>query len=132
MFYPLCIIYIFSAALVATDMAGYILLVGKNSLWNNNNLFFTLSAIQMVGAETSLQYCMSVVLSLFSGCCKFMAQSILVHITHIYCSFYLSKFQKIYPCWFVWNHNIHVVIFPSILAITFLGQSTYFILTGRF
>ena len=39
LFYPLCTIYLFSVALVTTDMAGYILVVGKNSLRNNNNLF---------------------------------------------------------------------------------------------
>ena len=86
----------------------------------------------MVGAETSLRYRMAVVSSLFSGGCDFMAQSILVRITYVYYSFSLSKSQKIYRCWIVWNHNIRVVIFPSILAIAYLGQSTYFILTGWF
>ena len=39
-------------------------------------------------------------------------------------SIYLN-FQKIYRCWIVWDHNIHVVIVPSILAFAFLRLSSY-------
>ena len=33
--------------------------------------------------------------------------------------------QKIYRCWIVWGQNIHVVIIPSLLAIVYLGRSSY-------
>ena len=38
-------------------------------------------------------------------------------------SLYLSKSSKIYRCWIVWGRNTRVVIVPSFLTITFLGQS---------
>ncbi|KAF8817017.1 hypothetical protein BYT27DRAFT_7247887 [Phlegmacium glaucopus] len=44
------------------------------------------------------------------GCCDFIAQSILI-----------------YRCWIVWGCNIRVVILPSILAVAYLGRSTYLI-----
>lgn len=40
--------------------------------------------------------------------------------------FLLMQAVKIYRCWIVWGCNIHVVIIPSILAFTFLGQSMLF------
>ena len=36
-----------------------------------------------------------------------------------------TKSSKIYRCWIIWNKNICVAILPSILAITYLGQTIY-------
>ena len=61
------------------------------------------------------------------ACCDFIVQLILVCTigdAHDY-SMYLLKYSKIYRCWIVWGHNIHVVIVPSILACAMLGLSAY-------
>ena len=68
-------------------------------------------------------------------CCDFTSQCILVRINHSSCnyhSFYSPKFSKIYRCWIVWGQNIYIVIIPSFLAITLLGQSIYPHLMSRF
>ena len=71
-------------------------------------------------------YQVSLVQGTINGCSDFIAQSILVHINHCtYHPFYSPKFSKIYRCWIVWGKNIRVVIIPSFLAISFLGQSKY-------
>jgi hypothetical protein len=64
--------------------------------------------------------------SIISGCCDFIAQSILVRINYTYHLLCSSKFSKIYRCWIVWNCSIRIVAIPSILALSFLGQSNYF------
>ena len=46
--------------------------------------------------------------------------------------FFSPKSSKIYRCWIVWGKNIRVVIIPSFLAITYLGQSSYLHLISRF
>jgi len=82
LFYSLCTLYILSVTLFATDLAkGIIANIGIDPLYPSVVLSSTLS-----------------------GCCDFMAQSILI-----------------YRCWIVWNRNISVVIVPSILAVTFLA-----------
>ena len=66
------------------------------------------------------------------GCCDFLAQCILVRVNHCICHpFYWPKYSKIYRCWIVWGKNIRVAIIPSILAITYLGQSSYLHLISR-
>ena len=61
------------------------------------------------------------------ACCDFIAQTILVCAAgDVYYSVSSYKFSKIYRCWIVWDHNIHVVIVPSILAFAFLRLSSYF------
>ena len=50
----------------------------------------------------------------------------------IYHLFYSPKFSKIYRCWIVWGKNIRIVIIPSFLAITLLGQSIHLHLIRRF
>ena len=70
-----------------------------------------------------------------NACCDFTAQCIIVRINHssyIYHLFYLPKSSKIYRCWIVWGKNIRVVIIPSFLAITLLGQSIYLYLIIQF
>ena len=48
-----------------------------------------------------------------------------------YHPFYSPKSSKIYRCWIVWGQVIGVVIVPSFLAITFLGQSIDFHMISR-
>ena len=51
----------------------------------------------------------------------------------IICFIHLAwKSSKIYRCWIVWGKNIWVVIVPSFLAITYMGQSIYLHLISRF
>ena len=62
-----------------------------------------------------------------NGCCDFISQCTLVRINHSYLSsiFYSPKSSQIYRCWIVWGKNIRVVIVPSFLAITYIGQWIY-------
>jgi hypothetical protein len=72
----------------------------------------------------SFQFTTTIIQATASGCCDFLAQCILVRINYCtYHLFYSPKSLKIYRCWIVWGQNIYVVIFPSILAIGYLGQS---------
>ena len=78
---------------------------------------------------------MTIVQYTVNACCDFTSQFIIVRINHstlIYHSFYSPKSSKIYRCWIVWGQKICVVIIPSFLAITHLGQSTYLHLISRF
>jgi hypothetical protein len=68
--------------------------------------------------------------SIASGCCDFLAQCILVRINYLVhfttgIRFIHLNLRKIYRCWIVWGQNIHVVIIPSLLAIPYLGRSSY-------
>ena len=54
------------------------------------------------------------------------------HSSCIHHLFYSPKSSKIHRCWIVWGKNIHIVIIPSFLAITLLGQSIYHNLISRF
>ena len=64
-----------------------------------------------------------------AGCCDFLAQCILVCINLCtYNPFYSLKSSKIYRCWIVWGQNIRVIIIPLLLAVAYLGQSTYLLL----
>ena len=67
------------------------------------------------------------------GFCDLIARCTLVRINHCtYHPIYSLKSSKIYRCWIVWGKNIGVVIVPSLLAITFIGQSIYLHLISRF
>ena len=54
------------------------------------------------------------------------------HSIYIYYLFYSLKSSKIYRCWIVWGKKNRIVIVPSFLAITLLGQSIYLHLISRF
>jgi len=82
-FYSLCTLYILSIVLIASELTFSHLPPAQDATWNYN--FYVIEVV-------------------ISGCCDFIAQSILI-----------------YRCWIVWNRNIHVVIIPSILAFIFLG-----------
>ena len=68
----------------------------------------------------------TIIQTIASGCCDFLAQFILVRINHfvpasVIC-FIDVNIQKIYRCWIVWGKDIRVAIIPSILAVAYLGQ----------
>ena len=74
----------------------------------------------------SMIFRVSIVATTVNGCCDFIAQCTLVRINHFtYHPFYSPKSSKIYRCWIVWGKNIRVVIVPTFLAITYIGQSIY-------
>ena len=54
------------------------------------------------------------------------------HSTKKRLSLYSPKSSKIYRCWIVWDKNTLVVIIPSFLTITYIGQSIYVHLISRF
>ena len=70
---------------------------------------------------------LDIVQTTLNGCSDFVAQCIIVRIPNhcTYHPFYSLKSLKVYRCWIVWDKNIFVVIFPSFLAITYIGQSIY-------
>jgi hypothetical protein len=83
------------------------------------------NSLSLIDAE-SLQSNLEIIQITATGCCDFLAQCILVRINNSSCPYhplYSPKSSKIYRCWIVWGQNIHVVIVPSIVAITYLGQS---------
>ena len=95
-------------------------------------LLSTPSPQLQVDLAQSILFRVAVVETAVSGCCDFIAQCILVRINHLTHSFYSPKSSKIYRCWIVWRKNIPVIIIPSFLAITYIGQSIYFHLISRF
>ena len=135
-FYALCILYILSTVNFVADFANLVLdEVSNNSICNLKNLVF-LSVVQFdfiftITSTIDIGYVQIIV----SGCCDFIAQSIIVRTNHCtyrrFCSPNLNS-AKTYRCWIVWGHNIRVVIIPSFLAIAYLGQSIYFHLISRF
>ena len=79
--------------------------------------------VQLQDDSQSLLIRVSFVEITVNGCSDFIAQCTLVRINH--CThhlFYSPKYSKIYRCWIVWGKNIRVVIIPSFLAITYIGQ----------
>ncbi|KAF8814943.1 hypothetical protein BYT27DRAFT_7334193 [Phlegmacium glaucopus] len=81
-FYALCALYMLSVVNVVVDITDLI-------IFSNPTVFLHISFVQ----------------GIVSGCCDFIAQSILI-----------------YRCWIVWGCNIRVVILPSILAFVFLAM----------
>jgi hypothetical protein len=91
------------------------------------------NALVLLNDTESLQFTLLIIQNTASGCCDFLAQCILVRINHCpYHPLYSPKSSKIYRCWIVWGQNIRVVIVPSIMAITYLGQSINSYLISRF
>ena len=90
-------------------------------------------SLQLQIDTLSRLYRLSFVAGAVAGICDIIAQFILVRINIVH-PFYSPKSPawKIYRCWIVWGNNIYVVIVPSFLAISYLGQSTYLHLINRF
>ena len=77
-FYSHCTLYVLSTALAASDVASQLINVRINSVPSNDNLL--LSIVQSLGTY----YGVYITASVLSGCCDFIAQSILVRINHAY------------------------------------------------
>ena len=128
-FYALCVLYILSTVNVVLDLANFIIqLVSNNPICKN--IIFSNSVMQKNFGLESIY--IGILQTTVNGCCDFLAQCILVrtlnHCTH---HDHSPKSSKIYRCWIVWGQIISVVIVPSFLAITYLGQSIDFHLIGR-
>jgi hypothetical protein len=79
----------------------------------------------------------SIIQTIATGLCDFIAQCIMVRINHYTYhpfSYSPSKSSKIYRCWILWGRNIRVVMIPLFLAIAYLGQSirVYLYLISQF
>ena len=126
--YALCLLYFLSTVNFVADIVQLVHNVSSNSICKNIIFLLVVQSYYIgstIGLQTALQS-ISYVQSIASGCCDFIAQCIIVCINRCsYHPFYSPKSAKIYRCWIVWGHNIHVVIIPSFLAITYLGQSIY-------
>ena len=142
-FYALCLLYLLSTATVVSDLVNNL---SDSDVSNNSickNIIYLLVMLMRLNTlpvqlqidSQSMLYCVEIVQTTVNGCCDLIAQCTLVRI--IYCTyhwhlFYSPKFSKIYRCWIVWGKNIRVVIIPSFLAITYIGQSIYLRLISRF
>ena len=129
-FYALSLLYILSTATIVSDLLSYIIGVSNNSI--SKNIIF-LSVMQLYINDTTLPvqlqldlqsmlFRVTIVQTTLNGCCDFIAQCTLVCINHCTHVFYSPKSSKIYRCWIVWGKNTRVVIIPSFLAITYIGQ----------
>ena len=105
--------YIFhvSTALAASDIASQLINVRKNSVPNNYNLLLSVVEQNVPGYRP---------LYLSAG----ITSILLLNLSYKPCLSFVhsSKFSKIYRCWIAWNRSIRVIIIPSILAFTYLGQ----------
>ena len=130
-FYALCLLYILSTATVVSDLLAIIDSdVSNNSICKNNIYLLVMLMplytllVQLHIDLQSILFGVAIVQITLSGCCDLIAQCTLVCINHYtYHLFYSpSNSSKICRCWIVWGKNIRVVIFPSFLAITYIGQ----------
>ena len=114
-----------------------------NDSISKNNIFLLVMQLRLITSSSQSvpsQFPIAVLIRIYivqaivNGCCDFIAQCTLVCINHCayHPPFYSPKTSKIYRCWIVWGKNIRVVIVPSLLAITYLGQSTYLHLISWF
>jgi hypothetical protein len=115
-------------ATIAIDLRASILDVSDNSesickiIIMMQMLIGALSP-QFQNGSQSMLFRITIVQEVANGSCDFIAQCILVRINHrAYHSFYSPKSSKIFRCWIVWGKDIRVVIIPSFLAISFIGQ----------
>ena len=123
-FYVLCLLYVLSMASFVCDILQNILEVSNNSICKIiiMQMLIALST-QLQNDSQSLIYHIAIVQIVANGSCDLIAQCILVRINHwTYHPFCSSKSSKIFRCWIVWGKDIRVVIIPSILAITYIGQ----------
>ena len=135
-FYILSILYVLCAVTVVCDLLALTFAVSNKFICKN--IIFIISSSQLrdiyplsLQLQIDLQaifYRIMVTQETVDACCDFTAQCIIVRINYsssIYHLFYSPKSSKIYRCWIVWGKNIRVVIIPSFLAITLLGQPIY-------
>ena len=141
-FYALCLLHVLSTATIISDLLSIILqleyvknggTVSNNSICKNiifkplvqeSSEGLAATSYLMPGDQTIFP--LAILQTLASGACDFIAQCIMVRISH--CTYLNHRFcsprsSKIYRCWMVWGQNILVVIIPSLLAITYIGLS---------
>ena len=134
-FYILCLLYVLCVATVVCDLLSFTFAVSNNFICKNIisssvtqfRIVYPLSRQVQIDLQPILKR-IPVAQGTVNACCDFTAQCIIVRINHsssIYLLFYSPKTLKIYRCWIVWGKKIRVVIIPSFLAITLLGQSIY-------
>jgi hypothetical protein len=126
-FYVLCLLYALSMATVVFDVLNFVLMeVSNNSICKIIILQMRIGALspQIQNDSPSIIFPINIVQSVANGSCDFISQCILVRINHCttYHLFYSPKSSKIFRCWIVWGKDIRVVVFPSFLAITYIGQ----------
>ena len=129
-FYALWLLYVLSTATVASDLLDFVIEVSNNS-FSKYIIFLSVMQsristlpVQLQLDSQSMLFYIKIFQTTANGCCDFIAQCILVRISHCtyYHLFYSPKSSKIYRCWIVWGKNIWVIIVPSFLAITYIGQ----------
>jgi hypothetical protein len=124
-FYVLCLLYVLSMASVVMDLLQCIIDVSNNSICKIIIMQMRIGALspQIQNDSLSMIFRINIVQVVASASCDFIAQCILVRINHrAYHLFYSPKSSKIFRCWIVWRKDIRVAIFPSFLAITYIGQ----------
>ena len=126
-FYVLCLLYVLSLASFISELLGSI----PFKIVSNNSIFKVLYMQMRIGAlspqlhigSDSTIIRIDTIQTVANGSCDFIAQCILVRINYCtYHQFYSIKSSKIFCCWIVWGKDIRVVIIPSFLAITYIGQ----------
>ena len=135
-FYVLCLLYVLCAAAVVSDLLSAIFQVRYKFICKNINLIISYPQFGIITLLPHFFNGISIAQLTVDACCEFTSQCIIVRINHsscIYHPFYSPKSSKIYRCWIVWGQNIRIMIIPSFLAITLLGQSTYvYLIQSRF
>jgi hypothetical protein len=124
-FYVLCLLYVLSMADVVFDLLQIILDVSNNTICKVIIMQMRIGALspQLQNVSPSMLYRIYIVQVISSGSCDFIAQCILVRLNHQdHHPFYSPESLKIFRCWIVWGKDIRVVIVPSFLAITYIGQ----------
>jgi hypothetical protein len=83
-FYVLCLLYVLSMATVVCDLLSFTLGVSNNSICKIIIMLMCIGALspQMQNASQSILFRMSIVQTLVTGSCDFIAQCILVRINH--------------------------------------------------
>ena len=128
----LCILYVLCAVSVVCDLLHSVFGV-SNNLSIRISFLSSVAQSRMDGAlSLQLQIDLLPILNRIvvaqnaaNAICDFTSQCIIVRINHssrIYHPFYSPKSSKIYRCWIVWGKKIRIIIIPSFLAITLLGQ----------
>ena len=139
-FYVLCLLYFLSTATVVGDLLGAILAihvaVSNNSIRSLKNTFFFISYAGCT-ITSAWSWHAENVFSPFvcqgrSNWLLWSHRPIYLGTHKHYHPFYPPKSPKIYRCWIMWGKNIYIVIIPSFLAITYIGQSISLHLINRF
>ena len=134
-FYAFCLLFVLSTVAVVSDLLKDIIDVSNNSI-SKNIIFLSIIMqmrinkpalpvqLQIDSHRQTMSNRISFIQCTVNGCCDFIAQCTLVHIIHTtYHLFYSHISSKIYRCWIVWGKNNKVVIIiPSFLAVTYIGQ----------